>query len=150
MARRNNVQLEEGKLEAMVATALAEREAEKDQKKASFVDLFSHKMMCLRTLNLMFLWMVNSGTYYGLALSASNLGGNPYYNYLISAAVEIPAYAFNLAVLNHPRVGRRVALSGCMLFAGLVLAVTIFVPTDQVVDPARASDEVPFHRLPGW
>ena len=23
-------------------------------------------------------------------LSASNLGGNPYYNYLISAAVEIP------------------------------------------------------------
>ncbi len=26
--------------------------------------------------------MVNSGTYYGLSLSASNLGGNPYYNYL--------------------------------------------------------------------
>jgi hypothetical protein len=27
--------------------------------------------------------MVNSGTYYGLSLSASNLRGNPYYNYLI-------------------------------------------------------------------
>ncbi len=27
--------------------------------------------------------MVNSGTYYGLSLSASNLGGNPFYNYLI-------------------------------------------------------------------
>jgi OCT family organic cation transporter-like MFS transporter 4/5 len=30
-----------------------------------------------------FSWMVNSGTYYGLSLSASNLGGNPFYNYLI-------------------------------------------------------------------
>ncbi len=28
--------------------------------------------------------MVNSGTYYGLSLSASNLGGNPYYNYSTS------------------------------------------------------------------
>ena len=76
-------------------------------------------------------WLVNSGTYYGLALSASNLGGNPYYNYLISAAVEIPAYAFNLLVLNQPRVGRRLALAGCMLFAGVVLTITIFVPRDQ-------------------
>ncbi len=30
-----------------------------------------------------FSWMVNSGTYYGLSLSASNPGGNPYYKYLI-------------------------------------------------------------------
>ncbi len=27
--------------------------------------------------------MVNSGTYYGLSVSASNLDGNPYYNYII-------------------------------------------------------------------
>ena len=57
-----------------------------------------------------FSWMVNSGTYYGLSLSASNLGGNPYYNYLISAGVEIPAYAFNLLVLDRPWMGRRRAL----------------------------------------
>ena len=78
--------------------------------------------------------MVNSGTYYGLSLSASNLGGNPYYNYLISAAVEIPAYAFNLLVLDRPWMGRRRALSGCMLFAGLVLVLTIFVPKVGVID----------------
>ena len=30
------------------------------------------------------------------------------------------------------RVGRRLALSGCMLFAGLVLTITIFIPKDQV------------------
>jgi hypothetical protein len=30
-----------------------------------------------------FSWLVISGTYYSLSLSSSNLGGNPYYNYLI-------------------------------------------------------------------
>ena len=47
-----------------------------------------------------YLWFVNSGTYYGLSLVASNLGGNPYLNFLISAAVEIPAYAINLIFLT--------------------------------------------------
>ena len=80
-----------------------EEAEQKQAEKASLLDLFRHSRLRWRTLNLCFNWMVNSGTYYGLALSASNLGGNPYYNYLISAAVEIPAYAFNLLVLNNPR-----------------------------------------------
>merc|ERR1719278_135154 len=131
VAKRNKVVLDERKVDDMVATVVAEKKATKDEKKASIFDLFRNRQLCLRTLNICFCWMVNSGTYYGLALSASNLGGNPYYNYLISAAVEIPAYAFNLLVLNNPRVGRRLALSGCMLFAGLVLTITIFIPRDQ-------------------
>ena len=87
----------------MINNAIKEKELTKNQEKASLLDLFKHKRLCLRTLNLCFNWLVNSGTYYGLSLSASNLGGNPYYNYLIYAAVEIPAYAFNLVVLNNPR-----------------------------------------------
>ena len=129
VAKANNVELSEERVGEMIETYKNEKKDQRDD--ASLLDLFRHKKLCLRTLNLCFNWMVNSGTYYGLALSASNLGGNPYYNYLISAAVEIPAYAFNLWVLNNPRVGRRLALSGCMLFAGLVLTVTIFIPRDQ-------------------
>ena len=129
VAKANDVELSEERVGEMMENYKNDK---KDQSEnASLLDLFRHKRLCLRTLNLCFNWMVNSGTYYGLALSASNLGGNPYYNYLISAAVEIPAYAFNLWVLNNPRVGRRLALSGCMLFAGLVLTVTIFIPRDQ-------------------
>ena len=129
VAKANDIEISEERVGEMIENCKNEK---KDQsEKASLLDLFRHKRLCLRTLNLCFNWMVNSGTYYGLALSASNLGGNPYYNYLISAAVEIPAYAFNLWVLNNPRVGRRLALSGCMLFAGLVLTVTIFIPRDQ-------------------
>ena len=129
VAKANDVELSEERVEEMIENYKNEKKDQTDS--ASLLDLFRHKRLCLRTLNLCFNWMVNSGTYYGLALSASNLGGNPYYNYLISAAVEIPAYAFNLWVLNNPRVGRRLALSGCMLFAGLVLTVTIFIPRDQ-------------------
>ena len=105
VAEKNGVRLEEEKVERMMAEARREKEeAEGSQtEKASLLDLFRHTRLRWRTLNLCFNWMVNSGTYYGLALSASNLGGNPYYNYLISAAVEIPAYAFNLLVLNNPR-----------------------------------------------
>jgi len=131
VAKVNGVELDSEKVDLMINTTVQEKEKELTAEKASVFDLFRHRRICFRTLNLCFLWMVNSGTYYGLALSASNLGGNPYYNYLISAAVEIPAYAFNLLVLNHPRIGRRLALAGCMLFAGLVLAITIFIDKSQ-------------------
>ena len=132
VAAANRVELDQAKVEEMLSNAIADKERSAGAQAASILDLFRHRRLGLRTLNLCFNWMVNSGTYYGLALSASNLGGNPYYNYLISAAVEIPAYAFNLAVLNNPRVGRRLAMSGCMLVAGAVLTLTIFIPRDQV------------------
>ena len=50
-----------------------------------------------------FNWMVNSGTYYGLSLGVTGYllhGGNPYFKFFLSAAVEIPAYLINLALLN--------------------------------------------------
>lgn len=53
-----------------------------------------------RSLNLFFSWFVNSGTYYGLSLHAADLGGNPYFNFLLSAAVEIPAYLINILLMN--------------------------------------------------
>ena len=112
VAERNNVCLEQERVDQMIADVVKEKEESEDSQteKASLLDLFRHRRLCLRTLNLCFNWMVNSGTYYGLALSASNLGGNPYYNYLISAAVEIPAYAFNLLVLNNPRWVKQISL----------------------------------------
>ncbi len=66
----------------------------------SILDLFATPNLRCKTLNLFFSWFVNSGTYYGLSLSASNLGGNPYFNFFLAAAVEIPAYLINIALLN--------------------------------------------------
>ena len=108
-----------------------QRKLEKEpEKKYKLSDLLKNPNMCYKSLTLFFNWFVISGTYYGLSLSASNLGGNPYINFFISAAVEIPAYAINLLILNKPKIGRRLALCFPLLVAGLVLTITIFVPKE--------------------
>ncbi|GLG96483.1 GH14183 [Gryllus bimaculatus] len=72
---------------------------------------------------------VNNSTYYGLSWSTSDLGGNNYLNFLISGAVEIPAYIFLLLTLN--RWGRKSILCGSMLAGGAALLLTIAVPTEE-------------------
>lgn len=75
---------------------------------------------------------MNSGTYYGLSWNTSNLGaGNDFINFLISGAVEYPAYTFLLLTLD--RWGRKVIQCGCMLFAGTALLLTMFFPEGQSV-----------------
>ena len=76
-------------------------------KNLSIFNIFTQKHLLKISLIVFFLWFVNSGTYYGLALHASNLGGNPYLNFMISAAVEIPAFVIKLITLNNPKIGRR-------------------------------------------
>jgi len=57
---------------------------------------------------------------YGLSIHFNlcllELGGNPYVNFVISAAVEIPAYIIVLLILN--RFGRKIPLSVFLIFAG--------------------------------
>ncbi len=69
---------------------------------------------------------VNSLVYYGLSLSSSSLGGNDYINFLISGAVEIPAYLFCQLTMN--RLGRRWTLSGTMILGGIALLLTMAIP----------------------
>ena len=45
---------------------------------------------------------------------------------------HFPAFGINLFMLDSPRVGRRLALSGCMLIAGVVLVLSPLIPSDQV------------------
>lgn len=64
---------------------------------------------------------VISGVYYGLGLNTSNLGGNDYINFIIFAAVEIPAYSLGLLFLD--RVGRRFILCSSLLLGGATLLI---------------------------
>lgn len=97
--------------------------------KASVIDLLRYSNLRRKTLLIFFDWFVNSGTYYGLSWSTGKLGSNVLLNFLISGAVEIPAYTMLLLTLN--RWGRRTILCGCMLMAGSVLLLTIVVPKDS-------------------
>lgn len=98
----------------------------KNTPEPSVLDLFRHPNLRRKSLLIFFDWFVNSGTYYGLSWNTNNLGGNDLVNFLISGAVEIPAYTFLLFTLN--RWGRRNVLCGCMLTAGVMLLMTMAVP----------------------
>jgi MFS transporter, OCT family, solute carrier family 22 (organic cation transporter), member 4/5 len=41
-----------------------------------------------------FLWTVDSFTYYGLSLFSTQLAGNRYVNFMLVALVEVPSYVF--------------------------------------------------------
>ncbi|EDV53886.1 organic cation transporter-like protein [Drosophila erecta] len=89
-------------------------------------DLFCYPNLRRKTLLIFLDWLVTSGVYYGLSWNTNNLGGNVLLNFVISGAVEIPAYVFLLLTLN--RWGRRSILCGCLVMAGLSLLATVVVP----------------------
>ena len=70
--------------------------------------------------------LVNAMVYYGLALGTDNLGGDPYINFMIAGAVEIPAYIMCVLLLN--RVGRKKPLTVTMIFGGISCIASAFVP----------------------
>ncbi|KAK3593126.1 hypothetical protein CHS0354_018254 [Potamilus streckersoni] len=87
-------------------------------------DLFSSKVLLLRTLIIFFNWMVVSMVYYGLSLNTGNLGGDFYLNFIISGLVEFPADTLCILLLN--RLGRKNLHCGSMLLGGIGCLCTIF------------------------
>lgn len=92
----------------------------------SAFDMFRNPNLRKKSLVIFFEWFVNSVAYYGLSWNAGSLGGNYFINFIISGAVEIPAYIFLLLTMG--KWGRRTLLVGSMTLAGTVLILTAFVP----------------------
>lgn len=132
VARENRAMISEGMVDEMINAEKRKYEGEESSSCTGILDLLSYPVMRRRAFNIFFQWFVISGSYYGLSLGASDLsGGNPYISFILSAAVEIPAYLINIAVMNRPFFGRKRTLSGLMLLAGLTLLALIFIPSTQ-------------------
>lgn len=117
------------KEEAEIKFDLLKKEFEKEQPKNVFgkvtvFDLLKRPVLRKRTLILYFCWFVNSFTYYAMSLNTNDLGGNPYLNFAIAGAVEFPAYAISIVIIQ--KMGRRLSQSGCMLLAGIACILTMF------------------------
>lgn len=130
-AKVNKVNISDSTLENLLAGEINMHEKKVDdddtsKNKSSILDLFKHPNLRRKALFIFFDWFVVSGVYYGLSWNTNNLGGNPYFNFLVAGAVEFPAYTFLIFTLNI--WGRRTILCGTMILAGILLILPIVVP----------------------
>ncbi|XP_070569258.1 organic cation transporter protein-like [Ptychodera flava] len=124
----NHVMIPESVYDEMKAnTKDDEKEAENPERKEGFPDIMKSPTLRKRSLNL----FTNSLVYYGLSLNTSNLAGDDYLNAFISAAVEIPAHAFGLYIVD-TKLGRRWSLCGTMIIGGLACILTLFAPSCEM------------------
>ncbi|XP_063403882.1 organic cation transporter protein-like [Mytilus trossulus] len=123
VAAANHVEISEELLEDL--TKLDEKsETETKGRKYTIIDLCRPGMICL-SLNVWFNWLVNAMLYYGLSLGTGNLGGDPYINFCIAGAVEIPACIMCILILNP--LGRRRPLCAIMVIGGAACIATGFI-----------------------
>lgn len=125
-AKENKVEMSDELIENLLKT---DNNSIKDGKRATLFDLFRSPNLRKKAFLIFFDWFGNSATYYGLSWNTSNLGGNDLLNFLISGAVEFPAYTLLLFTLN--RWGRKNTLCACMVTAGTALLLTMAVPSDM-------------------
>ncbi|XP_071501087.1 organic cation transporter protein-like [Diadema antillarum] len=90
------------------------------------LDIFRTPRMRLRSVNIIFNWMVNVMVYHGLSLNTSNLGVDDYVAFAVSGAVEIPAYLLSVFIIE--LIGRRLSMFGCLLLGGVACLCTTFIP----------------------
>ncbi|XP_071840298.1 solute carrier family 22 member 13-like [Apostichopus japonicus] len=80
----------------------------------------------LIVVNMCFNWAVQSLVFYGLSLSTSSLGIDPYISFIISGAIEIPAYFSCIFVAEW--LGRKGATFTTMILGGLCCCITPLIP----------------------
>lgn len=128
-AKENRVTIPQEVYDNLIEDTLEQKPRDENEKEPTVLDLFRYPNLRNKSLLIFFSWFVNSGTYYGLSWNTNNLGDNDLLNFVISGAVEIPAYSLLLVTLN--RWGRRNILCGCMLVAGTMLLLTMAVPVEH-------------------
>ncbi|XP_054887324.1 solute carrier family 22 member 4-like isoform X1 [Poeciliopsis prolifica] len=97
----------------------AEKSATHQAESVSFLDLLKTANIRHITLKLWLIWFSMSASYFGLSFSMSTLYGNPFLNYFLFTAVELPAYfASWLAARSFPR---RLSFIGFSLLGALAL-----------------------------
>ncbi|KFO74224.1 Solute carrier family 22 member 13, partial [Cuculus canorus] len=114
-----------------LAFCILKLKPEKQTKSGSALDLFRKKHLRKVTLIMSCAWFVNSFVYYGLSLNVTNFGLDIYLTQLAFGAVEIPARASCIFLLQW--FGRRKTQIALLLLSGLVCLIITGIPEDQPV-----------------
>ncbi|CAL1273866.1 unnamed protein product [Larinioides sclopetarius] len=94
----------------------------------NYWDLLSTPGLWQMTLNIYFLWFVNSIVYYGLSYNTNELAGDAFVNFAICGAVEFPAYFLTIFAIRS--FGRKYPLAGAMIIGGIACLLMYPLPAD--------------------
>uniref|UniRef100_A0A3Q2ZVA9 Solute carrier family 22 member 4-like n=1 Tax=Kryptolebias marmoratus TaxID=37003 RepID=A0A3Q2ZVA9_KRYMA len=95
----------ENRVEApQVIFPTTEKTESQEEQSLNFLDLLKTANIRRITIKLWLIWISNSISYFGLSFNMSTIYGNPFLNYILLTAVELPGYfASWLATRNFPR-----------------------------------------------
>lgn len=99
--------------------------AAKKEKIYGLASLFSNWRLAKNTVLVVYVWVVNSMTYYTLMLNISNMEGNPFMNFFWQSLVELPGYVVGKYLSD--RFGRRWTQAVLFLFLTLAVIIVTFV-----------------------
>ncbi|CAG9535751.1 unnamed protein product [Cercopithifilaria johnstoni] len=106
------------------------KEVTKNLRSLLFDQLMEHKIFCIYTLILIFLWTSDTFLYYGLSNFSIHLPGNKYWNYILSGLAELPAYFAVVYVINN--FGRKRIVSYMHFLVGILQLILIFMPNGYI------------------
>ncbi|CAL1284200.1 unnamed protein product [Larinioides sclopetarius] len=99
------------------------------EKVATIMNLLNSKMI-KHTINIFFCWFINSYIYYALSWNTNDLAGDPYLNFFISGAVELPEVFVFIFLCRY--IGNRLGLAIANVLSGICLIGMVCVPSDMV------------------
>ncbi|KAG8193139.1 hypothetical protein JTE90_006971 [Oedothorax gibbosus] len=97
-----------------------------DQKAKTLIHLLKMPKMRKRAMIMIYLWIVNAFTYYGLSFNTNDFAGDPYLNFFISGLIEFPSYA--LMYWGALKVGRRPTFLWLTFVGGAACVAILAVP----------------------
>ncbi|XP_063078493.1 organic cation/carnitine transporter 2-like [Engraulis encrasicolus] len=100
----------------------------KQDKKHNMLDILRSCNAVILILICSTLWMVITMSYFALLLNTTNLHGDPYFNFFLSAVVELPAYVVAMLLLRY--CPRRFCQSSTLFLGGSVILFIQLVPPD--------------------
>ena len=102
-------------------------DCEKSSSVSSFANLFRTLSLGVTTVIQAYVWLITSMVYYGLSLTAEELGGSIYRNFALVSIMECPGHIAGAFLSN--RFGRKKTAMIPMFCAAITCASIPFIPT---------------------
>ncbi|KAL4235002.1 hypothetical protein ACF0H5_006641 [Mactra antiquata] len=121
-AKWNKLKLSENFFDKVFAES--DEDEPQRQTQGSILNMFTSRVLFMRTTVIFLLWIIVTCGYYGLAFNAGDLGSDLYLNFLLQTVVELPSTLLCYFLLD--RIGRKPLTVGSMIVGGVALLGTIF------------------------